>query len=128
MIVDSSALLAIVKNEPERADFLAALSHGQVSMSVVNHVETAVVTDRQADPVLGRRFDALVDALRIDVAPVTVEQGVLARAAYRDFGRGSGHPARLNFGDCFAYALAIATDRPLLFKGDDFGHTEVRRA
>lgn len=97
-------------------------------MSVVNHIEAAVVIDRQQDPVLGRRFDALVDALHIEVEPVTVEQGVIARAAYRDFGKGSGHPARLNFGDCFAYALAIATDRPLLFKGDDFIHTDVRSA
>jgi ribonuclease VapC len=60
--------------------------------------------------------------------PVTSDQARIARQAYRDYGKRSGHPARLNFGDCFAYALAIDTDEALLFKGDDFGHTDVRRA
>jgi ribonuclease VapC len=66
--------------------------------------------------------------MEIEVVPVSVEQARIARAAYRDFGRGSGHPAGLNFGDCFAYALAIDRDETLLFKGDDFSHTDVRSA
>lgn len=72
-----------------------------------------------------RRFDELVNAARISVAPVTETQARIARAAYADFGKGSGHPAGLDFGDCFAYALAKEADEPLLFKGSDFLHTDV---
>lgn len=72
--------------------------------------------------------DRLLAAWRIQVVPLTVEQARLARAAYRDYGRGSGHPARLNLGDCFAYALAADTGQSLLFKGDDFMHTDIPQA
>jgi ribonuclease VapC len=75
--------------------------------------------------VISRRLDDLLAVAGIDLEPVTVAQAHLARAAYRDFGRGSGHPARLNFGDCLAYALAIDRREPLLFKGNDFSHTDV---
>jgi ribonuclease VapC len=77
---------------------------------------------------VSNRFDALLAQLDVRVVPFTPSQATIARQAYRDFGRGSGHPAKLNFGDCFAYALAIDTDEPLLFKGDDFHHTDVRVA
>ena len=97
-------------------------------MSAVSFLEAAVVIDARRDAVASRQLDAFIDALGITLAPVTARQARLARQAYRDFGKGSGHPARLNFGDCFAYALAIDTDEPLLFKGDDFGHTDVRVA
>jgi ribonuclease VapC len=70
----------------------------------------------------------LVREAEIVIEPVTEEQAHIARQAYRDYGRGSGHPARLNFGDCFAYALARATGEPLLFKGDDFRHTDIASA
>ncbi len=77
---------------------------------------------------LVRGFDEFMDTAGLRVEAVTVEQVQIARAAYRDFGRGSGHPAQLNLGDCFAYALATSTREPLLYKGDDFGHTDVRSA
>ena len=88
----------------------------------------AIVIDAASDPVSSRRVDDLVAHAGIVVESVTAEQAVLARAAYRDFGKGSGHPAQLNLGDCFAYALAKALREPLLFKGDDFHHTDVTTA
>jgi ribonuclease VapC len=73
-------------------------------------------------------FDQMIETGAITLEPVTIEQGRIAAEAHRRYGRGSGHPARLNFGDCFSYALAKATGEPLLFKGDDFGHTDVATA
>ena len=81
--------------------------------------------DSARDPVVSRRFDELVAAAEIQVDPVTEVQARIARAAYRDFGKGSGHPAGLNFGDCFAYALAKDAGEPLLFKGKGFIHTDL---
>ncbi len=81
--------------------------------------------DASRDPVASRRFDELLAEAGIVIEAVTDAQARLAREAYRDFGKGSGHPARLNFGNCFAYALAKATGEPLLFKGDDFHHTDA---
>ena len=94
-------------------------------ISAANWLETAVVIDASRDPVASRRFDELVQTAELQVEPVTREQADIARAAYRDFGKGSGHKASLNFGGCFAYALAKATGQTLLFKGNDFGHTDV---
>ena len=85
----------------------------------------AVVIDGSQNPVASRRFDDLFREARIVVEPVTEAQARIAREAYRDFGKGSGHPAGLNFGDCSAYALAKATGEPILFKGDDFTHTDL---
>jgi ribonuclease VapC len=94
-------------------------------MSAANYLEAAIVVDANRNPLLSRRLDDLIAQTEIQAEPVTLEQAEIARAAYRDFGRGSGHPAGLNFGDCFAYALAKSTREPLLFKGDDFSHTDV---
>ena len=94
-------------------------------MSAANFVETALVIDGSRDPIASRRFDELVKEARIVIEPVTELHARIAREAYRDFGKGSGHPAKLNFGDCFAYALAKTTGEPLLFKGDDFIYTDV---
>ena len=91
-------------------------------------MESAIVIDGSRDPVASRRFDDLVKAAQLVVEPVTEAQARIAGEAYRDFGRGSGHPARLNFGDCFSYALARAMGEPLLFKGDDFAHTDITPA
>jgi ribonuclease VapC len=99
-----------------------------LSMSAANYVEAFVVAENLHDPVLAAQLDRLIRLLRIEIEPVTAEQAVVARGAYRDFGRRSGHPARLNFGDTFGYALALTTGEPLLFKGDDFTHTGVRAA
>ena len=82
--------------------------------------------DGSKDPVASRRFDELIEAAQIAIEPVTEAQARIARQAYRDFGKTSGHPAKLNFGDCFSYALAKAKGEPLLFKGDDFSRTDVK--
>lgn len=94
-------------------------------MAAAGYVESAVVVDSRRDPVASRRFDELMRRTGIETVAVTPEQATIARQAYRDFGRGSGSPARLNFGDCFAYALASVTGQPLLYKGDDFSHTDL---
>ena len=129
MINDTSALIAILRDEPEAmtcARAIEAASHRRISAA--NFVESAIVIDGSRDPVASRRFDDLVKEAQLVIEPVTEAQARIAREAYRDFGRGSGHPARLNFGDCFSYALARATGEPLLFKGDDFAHTDITPA
>ena len=93
-------------------------------MSAVSYVEAAVVVDNNRNPVLSRRFDDLLRDAEISVEPVTLNQARIAREAYRDFGKGR-HRAGLNFGDCFAYALAKEKGEALLFKGDDFRHTDI---
>jgi len=129
VIIDSSAIVAILGDEPEAADCVAAITRATVRrISAASFVEAAIVLDRRRDPVVSRRFDALVQSAGLVIEPVTEAQAHLARDAYRDFGRGSGHPARLNFGDCFAYALARSTGEPLLYKGDGFSRTDVRSA
>ena len=129
MIIDTSALVAILRNEPEAESFAVALRDAEVCrISAASFVEAAAVIDRPRDPVAARRLDQLLVRIAAVIEPVTVEQARIAREAYRDFGRGSGHPARLNFGDCFAYALAKARNEPLLFKGADFAQTDVARA
>lgn len=125
MIVDTSAMIAVLKDEPEASAIAEALRRAEVCrISAVSYVEAAVVTDSNRNPVLSRRFDDLLRATGIEVAPVTAAQAEIARDAYRDFGKGR-HRAGLNLGDCFAYALAKAMGEPLLFKGDDFSHTDV---
>ncbi len=129
MIIDTSALVAILRNEAERVDFLEIIGQASDrSISAASYLELGIVLDNRHDPSAARGLDDLLATLDIEVADVTAGQARLARSAYRDFGRGSGHPARLNFGDCFSYALAKDHDEPLLWKGDDFGHTDVRRA
>lgn len=129
MIVDTSALIAILRDEPDAALYARAIEEASIRrMSAANFLETAVVIDGSRDPIASRRFDDLVAMARVEIAPVTEDQAKLAREAYRDFGKGSGHPAQLNFGDCFAYALARSVGEPLLFKGSDFGHTDIDSA
>lgn len=126
MIVDSSALIAIILDESDADLYTDAL--GTVTtprISAATYVEAGVVADGGQDPVTTRMFDNLISRGGFVIEPFTAEQTKIARTAYRDFGRGSGHPARLNFGDCMSYALAKALDQPLLYKGDDFGHTDV---
>ena len=129
MIVDSSALVAMIYGEPG-ADEIFALLQAQrgSSISAANYVEAAIVIDASGRAAASREFDDLLAALDIVVRPVSAEQARAARIAYRTYGRASGHPARLNFGDCFAYALAVETGEPLLFVGDDFPHTDIRPA
>ena len=129
MIVDSSALVAILWAEPERQVLLEAIQQApEVAMTAASYLEVGMVVDGRGNPVLSRQYDALLEALGIEVVDTTAEQARVARAAHRDFGRGSGHPARLNFGDCLSYAAAVQDGVPLLFKGDDFIHTDVTPA
>jgi ribonuclease VapC len=126
LIIDTSALIAILRDEDDARDMALAIERAPVRrISAANYLETAVVIDASRDPIASRRFDEVVDAAELHIEPVTPDQARTARGAYRDFGTGSGHQAGLNFGDCFAYALAKSTGEPLLFKGDDFGHTDL---
>ena len=95
-------------------------------MSAAILLETAIVIDRQPDPRAAAKLDEIIEELGVTIEPVTAHQAGIARDAYRRFGKGRGHPARLNFGDCFAYALAKELDEPLLFVGQDFVHTDIR--
>ncbi|HET7716322.1 MAG TPA: type II toxin-antitoxin system VapC family toxin [Bauldia sp.] len=97
-------------------------------MTAASYLEIGIVPDKGRDPVLSRSLDDFAARAGVEIEPVTAEQARIAREAYRDFAKGSGHPARLNFGDCFAYALAKDKAEPLLFKGGGFAHTDVRRA
>jgi ribonuclease VapC len=129
MIVDSSAVIAILANEPEAEAFSDALQTARrVAMAAPTLVELYVVADRARDPRARSALDDLLRTIDPEVEAFTAEHAAIARQAHRNFGRGSGHPARLNLGDCFTYALAKATGEPLLYKGDDFGHTDIRSA
>jgi ribonuclease VapC len=126
MIVDTSAIVAILRDEPDAESFANAIAGERIRrVSAVNYVEAAAVIDESRNPVASRRFDDFIREASLTVEPVTFEQARIAREAYKDFGKGSGHPARLNFGDCFAYALAKAVSEPILFKGQGFKHTDL---
>ncbi len=122
MIVDSSAITAICLGESDAeqfADVLEAIENPK--MSAATYLESAIVIDSRRPGA----FDAFMSATEIEIMPVDQELAELARSAYRIYGKGSGHTAGLNFGDCFSYALAISLNEPLLYKGDDFSHTKV---
>lgn len=128
MIVDTSAIIAILRGEREADAMAEALQRAEICrISAVAYVEAAVVTDSNRNPVLSRRLDDLLRDAEIQVESVTPKQAEIARYAYRDFGKGR-HRAGLNLGDCFAYALAKETREPLLFKGNNFGKTDIEVA
>jgi ribonuclease VapC len=129
VIVDASAVLAILFDEPESEameDVLLSTSV-RAAMAPMNYLEAAVRVDRLGSSEKSERFDQLVRMLDIEIARTGSEHVLLAREAYRKFGKGN-HPAKLNLGDCFAYALAKARREPLLFKGNDFSQTDVEAA
>lgn len=129
MIVDTSVLVAILLNEPDAPVFARMPDAVEAPrISAAGYVELCIFIDGRRDPALSSRVDELVAASGLLIEPVTAEQARIAREAYRLFGRGNGHPARLNYGDCFAYALAKALGEPLLFKGEDFIHTDIAAA
>lgn len=129
MIVDSSALVAILRAEPDAKTLIGKIvASSSNRISAATYLEAAIVIDRDGDPVLSRRLDDFLSEGEIGIAEVTKTQARIARQAYRDFGKGSGHPANLNFGDCFTYALAVEASESLLFKGDDFIHTDIQPA
>lgn len=125
MVIDTSAILAILFDEPDAERYAGAVAEADRRViSAGSLLEVAIVIDNQAGPAAGRQLDAFVERARITVEPVTEHQVRIARQAYLGHGKGN-HPAGLNFGDCFAYALAKATREPLLFKGGDFSQTDV---
>ena len=129
MIVDSSAIIAILKREQTWTALSEKLDAAKSAcISAANYLETSIVVDGWKNPILSREFDELIERFGIALEPVTEVQAKIARQAYRDYGKGSGHAANLNFGDCFSYALAREKREPLLYKGDDFGHTDLRSA
>lgn len=126
MIVDSSALIAIISQEPDAAVFARLIAGARgARLSAASLVEVSIVVDGFRDPVMSGVLDAVLASSAIVVEPLTERQATIARDAYRRFGKGSGHPARLNMGDCFAYALARDIGEPLLFKGEDFTLTDI---
>jgi len=128
MIIDTSALLAILLVEPEASRFASAIENARVvRFSAASYFEAAVYIDRNGDEVRRAMLDTFLAQFSIQIEPVTAEQALLARQAFVLFGKGR-HKAGLNFGDCFSYALARAYREPLLFKGGDFGHTDLEDA
>ena len=126
MIVDTSALLAVLLQEDDALDFAAAMeTTNALRISAASLVEAFAVVDRRS---LGRLLDAMIQENGFRIEPVTDRQARISADALRRFGRGTGHPARLNIGDSFPYALAADMNEPLLFKGDDFSRTDVRSA
>lgn len=130
MIVDTSALVAVIRSEPDGPRYLKAMADAvgrgeTLTLSAANLLELYLVIDRGRSDALSRVADAALTQFPLRIAPVTEDLALAAREANRRFGRGSGSAARLNFGDCFAYALARQTGEPLLFKGDDFAQTDI---
>ena len=129
MIVDSSAVLAILFAEEDAPDFARALESADARrMSAANWLETAIRVDMGGNPIASNALDDFMRQAGVIIETVTVEQARIARNAYRAYGKGTGHLAGLNFGDCFGYALAKTTGEPLLFKGDDFSRTDIKAA
>ncbi len=129
MIVDSSAVLAILLGEEDAPTYAKAIeSADECRMSAVNWLEAAIRIDLIGDPIASNAFDDFMREAGIVVEPVDHDQVQIARGAYRAYGKGTTHPARLNFGDCFAYALAKLASEPLLFKGTDFSQTDLTSA
>jgi len=125
MVIDTSALLAIFLAEPERKPFLEQITQAEKRLiSAVSAFETGIVLEARRGEAAGREFDLFLGRANLEVVPVDAEQVEIARAAWRRYGKGR-HPAALNFGDCFAYALAKTSGEPLLAKGLDFARTDI---
>ena len=127
MVLDTSALLAVLQDEPGREALIATIDAApRRLMSVASYVEAAMVLEARFGPDAVRDLDLFVAKAAIELVAVDAEQGMVARDAYRRFGKGR-HPAGLNFGDCFSYALAWTRDEPLLFTGTDFAACDIER-
>ena len=128
MIIDSSAVVEILLDQPDAQRFVDAISGAErCRMSTATFLEMAIVLEGRGGAAAARQLDQFMERSAIELVPVTVEQAEAARDAWRRFGKGN-HPARLNFGDCFAYALAATTGEPLLCKGKDFALTDIELA
>jgi ribonuclease VapC len=128
LIIDTWAIIAILNDEPERRSFNEAIEKSDVCLlSTTGFVEASIVMENSRGYEGLRDFDLWMAAAGIEQAPVDADQAQIARQAFRQFGKGR-HPAALNFGDCFCYALAKASGFPLLFKGEDFKKTDIQAA
>ncbi|HEY7299134.1 MAG TPA: type II toxin-antitoxin system VapC family toxin [Xanthobacteraceae bacterium] len=128
MVIDTSALIAVLLNEPDAVRLAQAMKSAAIRLlSTANFLETAMVIESRKGEAGGRELDVLLYRTAIEITAVDQGQGELARDAWRRFGKGR-HPAGLNYGDCFAYALAKQRDLPLLFRGGDFSQTDIARA
>jgi ribonuclease VapC len=128
IVIDSSALVAILRDEPERRPFIDAIvDHGEPRISAATYVEASMVMELRLGDRGGREIDVLIEDVGMAIIPVDQAQATIAREAFRRFGKGR-HRAALNFGDCFVYALAKTLDAPVLFKGDDFALTDLKHA
>jgi len=126
VIIDTSAIVAVLRGEHGAKAYAAMIESAPIArISAATYVELGVVIDGLRDPVMSGSLDPFLVSMVVVVESLTVSQARIARAAYQRFGKGSGHPARLNMGDCFSYALARDLDEPLLFKGDDFKLTDI---
>ena len=126
MVIDSSALLAILLNEPERPRYLDLIDESQIRLiSAASALESAMIIEHRRGPAGGGEFDIFLHRAAIEMVSVDAEQFAIARQAWRKYGKGR-HPAALNFGDCFAYALAMVSNEPLLAKGFDFQKTDLQ--
>jgi ribonuclease VapC len=129
MVIDSSAVIAILFDEPEGEALLSQIAVAEVCrLSAASLVEIGIVLRRDTAAQRRAAFDEMLRLFSIKIEPVTEQQAYLALDAYDRFGKGTGHPAGLNYGDCFSYALAKQTGEPLLFKGNDFTHTDLEAA
>jgi ribonuclease VapC len=129
VIADTSAIIAMLTEEDDAVVYAQAIAGADVRrLSAASYLECGIVLDAQRDPIISRALDELLQEAEFVVEPVTERQARLARQAYVDFGKGSGHPAGLDFGDCLSYALALDLREALLWKGNDFGHTGVQSA
>jgi len=127
MVIDTSAVLAILQDEPERRRFAESIEAADTTcMSAATWVESSIVVEARYGSDGLRDFDRLMERIAVEIVPVDLEQARAAREAFRRFGKGR-HPAGLNFGDCFSYALARMLGETLLFKGTDFGQTDLVR-
>lgn len=126
MIIDTSAIIAILCGEPEKPALIEAIvNNAYRAISAAGFVETSIVLEARFGYEGTRDFDLLIAKAGIETVPVDLEQAQIARRAYRKYGKGR-HPAGLNYGDCFSYALAKATNSMLLFKGNDFSQTDIK--
>lgn len=127
MVIDTSALVAILSGEPEQQPFIDAIERADLRLlSAATLVEASIVIASRYGPAGLHDLDRLLERADVQVTEVDAEQARTARAAWQRYGKGR-HPAALNFGDCFSYALAVTRGEPLLFKGQDFGQTDVPR-
>ena len=125
IVIDSSAFIAILKDEPERRRFIDAIvDHQDPRTSAATYLETSMVMELRLSDRGGRVVDSLIEEIGVEIVPFDHVQAIAARDAFRRYGKGR-HRAALNFGDCFAYALAKSTGEPLLCKGEDFRQTDV---